>query len=386
MLRNEILKEISALPSPTLSVYLNVQSEDASRHPVPDSHEVWMENQVAAISQGLPDADSKQVRKELRRVQNFLHDRHPREKALAIFAGPLSWRMVPLQVPVENEVAWGQPSITQLFWLLHEHHAHGVVVVDHQAARLFVYRLGQLTEIATKDFAVDTSAWKEKRLGHQSNSGSHDSRGPYPDRFEHRLEAQLARLCRETADQTVSLSKQHGFTHVLIAGPDRLINLVQEHLPAAFRDCVSLVRQDLGSFSLKALLDRFAPMIAEREQNRQMASVNHLLVSDSGDIADLDESLVQLQTSGARRVVVSASLNFELRRCLLCGVASRAADPICVICGGEREHASFHELLPVLAMNQSAEVEVVSGEAAQKLLKIGGMGCLSRPYQLCASR
>jgi hypothetical protein len=373
MLRSELLKEIAELPSPILSVYLNVRSDNPSRHPSADTGEVWLTKQIAAMSKGLSRHSSKQIAKELRRVQNFLHDRHPNEKALAIFAGPLSWAIAPLQVAVENAVAWGQPAIAQLFWLLHEHHSYGIVAIDHHAARFFAYRLGQLTELATKEFAVDSSAWKEKALGHLTGGRMQNMRGPYTDRFEHRVEEQYARLCRETAEETASLSKQHGFVHVFIVGPDRMINVVQEHFALAFKECVSEVREDLGTFSSTMLLERFEPIITEYERTREMAAVDRLLGSDRSDVADVDETLAELQAAGVRSIVVSKNLEFDLRRCVKCGLSSRAADPVCATCGGERPQVSFHEMLPVLAMSHDADVEVVSGEAARRLDQIGGM-------------
>jgi hypothetical protein len=382
MLRNELLKEIMAVPSPILSVYLNMRSENTARHPRAGACEVWLEKQVAAISRGLSRHDTKEIMKQLQRVKEFLHDRHPKEKALAIFAGPLSWIAVPLQVGIENEVAWGQPSIIQLFWLLHEHHPYGLVVVDHHAARFFAYRLGQLTELATKEFAVDTSVWKEKKLGHQASSGSQNMRGPYPDRFEHRMEAQYARLCRETADQAVSLSKQYGLIHVFVAGPDRLIDIVQKH----FAPAATLVRQDLGNFSSAELLERLEPIIAEYGQNRQLESVNQLLGSDVADIANVDETLAQLQSADVRSIVVSKNLEFDMRHCETCGLASRAADPVCAVCGGTRTPASFHKLLPALAMSNNTDIEVVSGEAAQKLNQTGGMSGRPRQTEIAAVR
>lgn len=73
----------------------------------------------------------------MQRIEAFFRGRDPGERALAIFAGPKTWVVFPLQIAVENELVWGQPAIGQMFRLLHEHRSCCIITVDHQAARFF---------------------------------------------------------------------------------------------------------------------------------------------------------------------------------------------------------------------------------------------------------
>src|SRR5690349_15570458 len=211
-------------------------------------------------------------------------------------------------------------------------------------------------------------------------------RGPYPDRFEHRIEVQYARLCRETAEQAAALSKQYGLAHIFLAGPDRLIQRIRTQFPPAFRESVCLVPEDLGNFSPKELLQRLEPMIVEYEQKRQLAAVTQLLGTDTGTETDLDQTLAQLQNGRVRSVVVSRDFDLDLRQCTKCGLASRAADPVCASCAGERRKVAFRNVLPALLVAHDAEVEIVTGEAARMLERAGGIGAWLRQAKVAAAR
>lgn len=385
MLRLEQLQKIAALPSPILSAYLNTRSENASRHPLAKTCLAWLRKKAASISRTLLPRDAERFREELRRIEGFLHDRHTEERALAIFAGPKAWAVFPLQIAVENELVWGQPAIGQLFRLLHERKSSCIVAVDHHAARFFAYSLGELTELARKKFEVDPSQWKKKSLGHLTSGRIQKMRGPFPDRFEHRMEVQYARLCRETAEQAAALSRQHGLAHIFVAGPDRLIRPMQTQFPPAFEEFVCLVPEDLGNFSPKELLQRLEPVIDEYEQKRQMAVVTRLLITDNGAVADLDETLAQLQNGRVRSVVVSRDFDLDLRQCRKCGLASRAADPVCAVCAGELRKVALRELLPALLAAHNTEVEFVNGKAARTLERAGGMGGWLRQAKVTAA-
>ena len=386
MLHAEKVQEIAVLSPPILSAYFNTKPEDASRHPRVSPSMAWLQKEGTLICNTLAPPDADQFLREFRRVEEFIRDRHPEEKALAIFVGSATWFVFPLQVAVKDELAWGQPAIGQLFRLLHEHKPCCVVSIDHHAARFFVYSLGELAKLGEKKFEVDSSQWKEKNVSHVASGSPQKMRGPYPDRFEHHLEEQYARLCRETVEQVVALSKHNGFGHIFLAGPGRLIGPMQAQFPRTFEKSVRLVREDLGNFSPRELLQRLEPIIAADEQERQMTEVTRLLAAENGAVVDADEMLAMLQKGTIRSVVVSRDLDLDLRQCADCGLASSAADPVCAVCAGIRRKVAYDEVLPVLLAAHNTDVEIVSGEAARKLELMGGIGGWLRQIKVAATR
>lgn len=373
MLLAKELQVIAQSPAPILTVYVNTRTQNASRHPRVPACLAWLRKEAASISRTLRPRDAERFLQEVQRIVRFLHDRRPEEKALAIFSGPKTWTIFPMHIAVENELAWGQPGIGQLFRLLHEHKSCCIVAVDHRAARFFAYSLGELTELARKQFEVDPSQWKKKSLGHVTSDRIQKMRGPHPDRFEHRMGTQYARLCHETAEQAATLSKQYGLAHIFLAGPERLIGPMRTKFPPIFGRFVCLVSQDLGNCTPRELLQRLEPIIAEYEQKRQMAAVTRLLDTDNGTVVDPDETLTQLQNGAVRSVVVSRDFELDLRQCRKCGLASRAGDPVCAACSGQRRKVTLRELLPALLVAHNTGVEIVSGEAARMLERAGGM-------------
>jgi hypothetical protein len=56
-----------------------------------------------------------------------------------------------------------------------------------------------------------------------------------------------------------------------------------------------------------------------------------------------------------------------------CGLAGRAADPVCA-CGGKRKWATPGETLPLLAAMRGVEVITISGKDTGRLVPADGMG------------
>ena len=374
MLRTDRLQDLAKLPAPVLTVYINTTANDASRHPQVQPCLTWLQEQAATTGQSLPSTDAKRFQQQVERIERFLQDRHPEEKALVIFAGSKSWKLLPLQVAVENQLHWGNPQLGQLVRLWNGHKSYGVVVIDHHAARFFAYSLGELTQLAEKQFDIDDSQWKKKDLGHFTGERIRKTRGSNRDVYEHRLEAQYERLCRETADEAVTHSKKFEFAGIFLVGPDRLIRTIQAKLPHLFSESVFLVAENLGKSSPSQLLRQLQPVLEDRERRQQITAVTQLLSADHAAVTDLDETLADLQNGRIHTAFVAHDLDLDLHQCVQCGLANRSADPVCATCGGTREKVPLRELLPKLLAAQDVKVEFMSGEAAHILMQAGGMG------------
>lgn len=126
-----------------LTVHRNTGNQSSSRHPRVPACLAWFRKEADRVLSALRHPEKKEFFRETRRVERFLESRRPEERALVIFAGKKIWSVIPLQTGVENEMHWGKPALAQSFRLLNGHPAVGVLVVDHQAARLFMHRLGE---------------------------------------------------------------------------------------------------------------------------------------------------------------------------------------------------------------------------------------------------
>lgn len=374
MLHMKEIQTIAESPSPILTVYVNTQNRNASRHPRVPEHLAWLAKEARLLSRTLLPRDAERFGQELARVKSFLDGRHPEENALAVFASPGTWTVIPLHASIDNEMRWGQPAVGQLFRLLSEHDPYGVIVADHHAARFFRLHLGELTELDEKRYDIDESQWKRTDLGHIASERTRKAHGPDRDLYEHRLEAQYEHLYRETADRATALSKEHGFAGLFLAGPVPLLASLQTKFPPAVAGHVIPVPEDLGGFSPEEIRRRLEPLVADHERTRQIAEVEQLLSADSGTVTNADEALARLQNGTIRTLVVAVGHDFHVRECARCGALTRSSDLVCPDCGGERRTLALLDILPRLAAARGATVEFINGEAAQKLIAAGGMG------------
>lgn len=368
------LQEIAAWPPPILSLYLNTRTQNASRRPQVQACLAWFEKEAISISRSLLPRDAEQFERQVRRTVRFLTERRPNENAVAIFASRENWIVLPLQVRLDNELRWGKPAFGQLFRLLSEQPPSCVVVVDHHAARFFMNALGELTLLEDKSFDVDISQWKKKDLGHFAGERIRKTRGPQRDIFEHRLEAQYERLCQETAERATALCGQHNLGSIFLVGPNRLISPTQAKIPRALAEVTFLVPEDLGNFSSRQVLKRLQAVIDGCHHSQQLVEVTHLLGAGHRAVVGVDETLAQLQNGAIRTLVLARDLDVDLYQCVKCSRVNRSGHPVCATCVYQQRKTLLREILPELLARRNTKLEIVCGEAARMLGRVGGMG------------
>lgn len=374
MLTTKQIQNFSQMPEPLLTLYVNTKSTEPSKHPVIPAHLTWLKKEANALARQLPPSEGGAFQKELRRVETFFHDRHPREKSLVIFAGKRTWQETPLQVEIENELRWGKPAISQLLWLFDEHQPYCIVVVDSSGARFFRYQLHEMLELKGKKFVIDISQWKKKELGHVTGQNVRKTRGSQRDTFQRRMDAQFSRLCSDTAGQIATLCRQENPAGIFLVGASGFAGPIEKSIPLEFRDLVAVINEDLGKLSSAEIWPRLEPILTEWENHRKVTKIEDLLASEHGAVTGIDETLTLLQAGSIRTLVLARDLNLSLHRCLNCGHLDRSADPVCPVCKSARETVFLKDILPNLAESGKAEIEVVSGDAARKLQEVGGIG------------
>ncbi|MGA8075102.1 MAG: VLRF1 family aeRF1-type release factor [Candidatus Acidiferrales bacterium] len=255
---------------------------------------------------------------------------------------------------------------------------HCVVAVDRTRARFFRYEFGRLTPIEIREFEIDQSQWKMKDHAHMARRDTKMPHGAERDVFKKRMDAQYQHLCSETAAEIRAVCQKYKLAGIILVGSARLIDPIAEALPTELKPNVMMIPKDLARFSISELKDHIAPAIAQWEQTQQGIVVADLLSAESGAVIGIDETLAQLQDGSVRNLVVAEKLDARLSQCVKCSLTSRSADPVCMICGSSRQHVQLLDVLPELASTQKAEIERVSGSAAETLTAAGGIGAWLR--------
>jgi hypothetical protein len=383
MLSTVFLESLSQLPSPLITAYVRTTPEEASLQGSEPKYLHFVKDEGKSVAQGLPSDEQELFSKALERVMEFL-SRPKSHGSLVIFAGPSTWQVVPLQVEVKDELSWGKASLAQLVWLTGEHKPYGIVEVDHKGARFFRYFLREVVEGPEKTFTIEISGWKKKDLGHVTREGMAITHGTQRDVFDKRMENQYVRLCSQTAQQAATFFVNNHPAAIFLIGPDKLTAAIEAKFPRIFR--LPFVRddQDLARVSPPELLKHLEPRIANWEREHQKALVTALTEDARGAIAGVDETFTQLQRGRIRTLVLARDLDAVLHQCVQCGWTDRSGDQVCPLCGAERRTATPREVLPAFLLKHQVDLEIVSGEPAERLKRMGGMAGWLRQKKVTA--
>ena len=382
MLTPSLIRSLPEFPSPILTVYLdtNVAKTGSRGLTVPTAPYIArLESHVKLLAPTVPREDQEVFQAQVERIDTYLRSHPLQQRGVAIFAGPHAWELLPLQVDTEDEVRWGAPALAQLFWLLDEHRPYGVVLVGRKRAQFFLWWLGELLELEEREFRLEES--KEKEMGPVARPGVRMSRGTNRDVFEHHVGAQYAHFDREIAAQVGRWRDAESLDAVFLVGSSDMVRDIQKELPQALREEVVLVEEDLGWMPRAELQERIAPIVVSHERERESRLVDDVLGSERGVAIGIDETLARLQQGRIRRLVVVKGFNGNLHQCVRCGQVDRTADPVCPVCNSERRTVTLREILPGLGRRHQVAVEVVAGEAAQKLQEAGGMAAWLRGFE-----
>jgi len=378
MLKPGTIQSLPELPAPLLTIYLDTNPTKQMIRGLKPDYLTRFESQAKLIAQAVPAGDLPLFLEQVQRASAYLQD-HPLQcRGVIVFAGHDTWEFIPLQAEVEDEVHWGAPALSQLFWLLDEHKPHGIVLVGQKRAQLFLWWLGEMLELEEKEFRMEPS--KVKEMGPVSRpAGVRVPRGTDHDVYKHHVDAEYANYHRQIAKHVDLWCAAEHLELLFVVGLVEMAKGIWRELPQGLQEKTTVIEKDLGWLESRAELEkRIEPFVERQEREREVVLVDGLLGDSRAVVIGIDETLVQLQQGRIRNLAVVKGLDGSLRQCLKCSWADRTQDPACPACGGERQVVRLREVLPQLARRYNVSVAVVSGEAARRLQEVGGMGAWLR--------
>jgi hypothetical protein len=375
------IRALPRLKAPVLTAYLDTNPATPRNQSTPPGYFAWLKARARVLEDGLPEAERASFREHVDRLERHLRRHPPRHRAVVAFSGAGTWELLPLQVAVEDELHWGPPALTQLFWLLDEHQPSGIVVLSRSGARFIRAWLGEVVEDEREAFTVDRSDWRRKDLVEPSHAGLGKRRGgAHRDRFAARMKAQYDRLGRGLAARLRRWAERHGLRPVLLAGPAEMVDAILAALPEELRQQTALLKENLSYLSSAELHARLEPVLDQWKRDQEAARVEALLGSDAARRAvGVDETLAQVQAGRVRELVIARGIAGTVRQCERCGRADRAAGRVCPSCGGARRRVPARIAIPDLARRHGVSIDVVAGPAARRLRDAGGVGAWLGP-------
>jgi len=201
MLTAQDFEELPRLESPVLTAYLDTNPANPRNQGAGGAGRggrggrgtaTWLRSAARRLADRLGPDENHALIQQAQRLSDRLQGRSSGSKSLVAFVGAKAWKLIPLQVAVEEELYWGTPALAQLAWLRDEHQSSGIVVLSRSGARFLLYRMGEVEELPYRPLVLDTSQWRSRSLV--------TGVGKEQDLFEKRRESHYERFFRDVAE------------------------------------------------------------------------------------------------------------------------------------------------------------------------------------------
>jgi len=362
MMREKDLQELAELvnqESPVLSLYLDVNPQ----HRTSEEYKLSLRQLLAqAVEKGADPADVERIG----RFFDHEYDRQGRGVACFACRGSDFWRTYTLSVPVSNYVHVGRrPYVTPLSDLWDAYGRLGVVSVDSEGARVFIYHLGALEDSA------GTMGAEVKR----------HKQGGWASQKLQRYEDQEARSnLKEAAEWADAYLRQHNVPRVVLAGSDANLAQLRDVAPRSLQDkTIGQISLDINATPAQAWERAFDVAIAAQRQAEADLLREIVTVAHKGGTAavGLSEALTALQQGRVYRLMVDKGFSQPGYQCLNCGAVIVEPAAACPYCGGELTgSADVVNLAVQRALDAGLQVSVVDGTTA--LTELGGVAAVLR--------
>jgi peptide chain release factor subunit 1 len=278
------------------------------------------------------------------------------------------WEVVELPVPVANRIVVNQsPAVGTLESIVQELEPLGVLLVDRQRARMFVFQFGELVERSELFEALPRDYDEIDDAGRGQHERVHDH-----------TEELATQHYRHAAEVAFRLYQDRGFARLTIGASDETNAAIEPLLHPYLRERLS-PRIGVGATASEADV-RDAALVVEQavERAKEEATVARLrdgLGAGSKAVAGLADTLGALNDRRAATLLVSEGYTESGWRCS-CG-ALAAKGPGCPVDGEAMEHVEdvVHDAVDV-ALGQGCHVEVCVDNADLDVL--GRIGALLR--------
>jgi peptide chain release factor subunit 1 len=370
MFSKQELKELAAYRSqetPIVSVYLNVDTSAISS----EQYRLTLRGMLKSVADQADPVDVEAIE----RYVELEYDR--RGSGLALFSGGDFWRDYILAFPVENAVHIGeQPYIKPLADYADAYDRYGVVLVDREGARLFLFNQGALQE-ATGTLGEEIKGQLSDATGRGGRSGAGTGLGKSPG-VDRKVDHIAAQNLREVVDLTQRFYRAGHCDRIILGGTDenraRFMSLLPKSLEGKV---IGEIAIDMYA-SEDEVLGRSMPVIQESVVERKAALVETVITAAHKEMGSLGlaHTLVAMQERRVQTLVIQEGLEHPGRICTNCGYLTLNESETCSVCGGEVQ--VLDDIVDDLVHRAIAmDVEVVFVQDGA-LAEAGGIGSIWR--------
>jgi peptide subunit release factor 1 (eRF1) len=353
------LAELVSTEAPILSLYLNVDPHRRSN----EEYKLSLRKLLSqASAQGAASADVERIE----RFFDHEYSRQGRGVACFSFQKKEFWRAYELLVPTDDFVFLGQrPYIKPLSDLWDNYGRFGVVMVDREGARVFIYHLGALEDSA------GTLGEEVKR---------HKQGGWAAQKLQRYEDQAAAHNLKDAASWADDYLREHNVALIVVSGSDGNLALFRDVAPRAILDrIVGQINLDMNTSPSEVWEHAYA--VAQTAQRQTEADLLEQVITATrkggSGATGLADTLAAMQAGRVHQLLVDRGLHVPGYQCANCGALVIEQVTACPYCNGK--------LTPTadtvnLALSRATEggIKVSIMDPGPLLTEIGGIAAVLR--------
>ncbi len=351
MFDQKVLRELATTVTagPILSIYLNVDPLQRNA----DEYRLTLREMLKQVEGEADSADIEAVKRYL----DLEYDWAGRGLVLFSRQAERLWHAFALSVPVRSGITVAKkPYISPLVELEGLYGRYGVIQVDQQGARFFLFHLGEL--IAQE--GVMGEGVRRTRKGRGSSMVGMRGGAPASGRKEAEL---VQRNQREIAEAVTGFVQQHRPRRLLLAGAEHTLAQFQEALPATLRESVVATFSADMDANENEIRDHSLALLQQLEEQRKQTLVEAVITAAAkglNGVIRLDDTLTAAYEGRIQVLVVERDFHQPGYQCSGCGALTTQALPMCHFCGKSfTEIPDAAEAVVAQVVEKGGTVEVV---------------------------
>jgi peptide chain release factor subunit 1 len=350
-----------------ISLYVNIDQSNAAN--LNRGFETKVENVLRQLGESHAGGENHRQRLEVesRRILDFLRDYTPKGRGLVIFSDSSRdfWWQRDLQVTLPTEGRWSQnPWLRPLLEVLEDHDQFAVVLTDKQRARILTVDatgMEQHAEILSDVPNKHATTGTDHIMSQTQMQRDHDQH--------------VLGHAKRVAEELAAIIDRKKLSRVVIGGPVEATATFANELPKRLQQMViGTISVPLDS-NYERLSNELKAVQEKAEHEDELKIVESMITAAmKGDraVLGISETLAAIQEQRVYRLIVARDYRIEGKECDSCHVLVADGLEKCSFCGGNLQPAldlvnrASHRVL-----DQAGKVQMVSGEAADKLTGIG---------------
>lgn len=304
--------------------------------------------------------------RNMEKVHRYLDSASPECKALVVFcsaAKDLS-KAYELTMPLENQlVVDTSPYLRQLAMLVEEYEPLGIIVLNHNSARIIVAQAPGFTE---------TQQLKASILSRQKKGGWSQMR------YQRIRAGEIKGFFKEVAENA-EVVLDEGVRRVILAGPKEAKRQFDEYLSKPLRaKLIGSLDVDIQA-SEGTLLEMSYQLFFSKERCEERALITQLreaIARDEPVVYGVKATLDAVRSGKADLVLINEDIKVRGWKCEHCKAIGIGVGTACRACGNAVTTVDVIEELVELAELTATQLEFV--EPNESLAELGGTGAFLR--------